>query len=595
MKFLYAIFGIFLAQYAISDTKLPDWTFSIETTGTIGPKQKFESLGTAIIPSADVLLENDGGFPFLWRQYKQAPNSAAFSGIWGEAQGFQQYLKESRNIEIPREVLAMKLGMEAIFNSSQDQEVLSTYRDLGKNLSFEQKIGFTSQLAGILAKGYDYGRVENNEGVVTMRQMIDARRRGIPSGVCRDMSFAAAQALKEMGAQQTFIVSFQTVGGGHTTVIVQDPENSRKTYTLNYDAVTSSEGVSSLSHLKQDSGNPGLGVDYRIYSADGKHLTNLPTHLGIMVEEMVGGNLADLDPMIRSENSLLTAALKNKNGFQAGASTGYTPDGDLVVAAHSSYSLNSKILPGRYAIVLYNARGQAHDYGDREQTGFYFSAHQRVYSPALKVKAPGGEVRLRVMGKVDFTSFYGKGDIEGLSKDFWAIRNNGTYGAGGEAVYQAQSGKTRVEATLTATGGYGKSDIRDENSYGGDFRDITAVVSLNQKISQNIEGFVKATFIKRREELGSQSRQEAGMNFDLRNYRGSVVVGHEGQVQGPQLAFLPGSTEKYFIEGSYRTSKGTKISGGVFCGTSSVKDCGLRVSSTFILPLGWENRLFRRR
>ena len=547
-----------------------------------------------MIPSADTLLESHGGYQFLWRKYQETPNAVAFSGIWGQAGGFQQYLKDSKGLEIPREVIAMKLGMDSVFKSSSDEEIIQTYRELGRNLSFEQKVAFGSQLGGILFQSYDFSRLENKKGVVSLRDMIEARRRGEASGVCRDMSFAVAQALKEMGATQSFVVSFQTVGGGHTTVIVQDPDDSRKTYTLNYDAVTSSEGVSPLSHLKQDSGNPGLGIDYRIYSAEGKHLTALPTHLGTMLEEMAGGDLRNLDPMIRSENQLLTAALENKNGFEAGASTGYTKDGDLVVAAHSSYTLKNDIAPGRYAIVLYNAKGQTHDWGTREQTGFYFSAHQRIYSPVLKVKAPGGEVRMRVLGKVDFTSFYGKGDIENLSQDFWGIRNNFTYGAGGEVTYETSNSGTRVEGSLAATGGFGKQDVRDEYSYGTDFRDMTAVVSVNQRISQGIEGFVKATFVKRREELGSQSRQEAGINFDLRNYRGSVVVGHEGQVQGPVLAFLPGSTEKYFVEGSYRTSRGTKISGGVFCGTRSVKECGLRVSGTFILPLGWENRLFRR-
>ncbi len=589
----YLLFALTLSAFSVeASTNLPDWKFSIETTGTIGPKQKFESLGKTIIPSADVLLEPHGGYPFLWRRYQSSINSVAFSGLWGQAQGFQQFLKDTKGIEIPREVIAMKLGMDTVFNSSSDSEVTNTYRDLGRNLSFEQKIAFSSQLGGLLFQGYDFARLENNQGVVTMREMIEARKNGNTAGVCRDMSFAVAQALKEMGAKETFIVSFQTVGGGHTTVLVQDPNNSQKTYTLNYDAVTSSEGVSSLSHLRQDSSNPGLGIDYRIYSADGKHLTSLPTHLGVILEEMAGGNVSDLDAVVRSENSLLTAALENKNGFQAGASTGYTPDGDLVVAAHSSYSINNDFVPGRYAIVLYNARGQTQDWGTREQTGFYFSAHQKIKSPEVKVKLPGGEVRMRVTGKVDFTSFYGKGDIQNLSQDFWGIRNNFTYGGGSEMTYQTSNGNTRVQGSLTATGGFGKDDIRDEESYGTDFRDITAMVSLNQKISQGIEGFVKATFIQRRDELGSQSRQEAGMNFDLRNSRGSVVVGHEGQVSGPTLAFVPGSTEKYFFESSYRTARGTKITGGVFCGMKSVRDCGLRVSGTFILPLGWENRIF---
>ena len=594
MKYLLGIIAL-ISISVQADTTLPDWNFTIETTGTIGPQQKFDSLGKTIIPSADVLLEPHGGYTFLWRRYKESMNSVVFSGIWGQAQGFQQYLKETKGIQIPREVIAMKLGIDSVFNSQSDHEVISVYRELGRNLSFEQKIAFSSQLGGILVQSYDYGRIDNIEGVVSLREMIEARRKGDPSGVCRDMSFAVAQSLKEMGATETFIVSYQTVGGGHTTVIVQDPNNSRKTYTLNYDFVSSSEGVSSLSHLKQDSYNPGLGIDYRIYSADGKHLTGLPTHLGVILEEMAGGNASDLDPMVRSENSLLTAALENRNGFQVGASSGYTPDGDLVVAAHSSYSINNDYVPGRYAIVLYNARGQSHDWGSREQTGFYFSAHQKIYTPAIKVKAPGGEVRMRVMGKVDFTSFYGKGDVQNLSQDFWGIRNNFTYGGGSEITYETNGGNTRIQGSLTATGGFGKDDVRDEQSYGTDFRDITAVVSVNQRISQGIEGFVKATFIQRREELGSQSRQEAGINFDLRNYRGSVVVGHEGQVSGPTLAFLPGSTEKYFFKSSYRTSRGTKISGGVFCGTKSAKDCGLRVSGTFILPLGWENRIFRSR
>lgn len=592
MRFLFLMALIPVLSFA--DTRLPDWNFSIETTGTIGPEQKFESLGKAMLPSADTVLEPHGGYAFLYRKYNETLDSQVYAGIWGKAQGFQNYLS-SRGIEVPREILAMKLGMNLILDSSSDAEVTSTYRELGKNLSFEQKIAFGSQLGNVLFKGYDYTRVENDEGIVTLRDMLEARRAGRPAGICRDMSFAVAQAMKEMGAPQTFIVSFQTVGGGHTTVLVQDPNDSRRTYTLNYDYVTKSEGVSPLSHLRQDSGNPGLGIDYRIYSADGKHLTSLPTHLGVILEEMVGGDLRSLDPMVRSENQLLTGALENKHGFEAGASAGYTPDGDLVVSAHSSYNINSNYVPGKYAVVIYNARGQTHDWGSKEQTGFYFSAHQKIYSPAVKVSVPGGEVRMRVLGKVDFTSFYGKGDVENLSSGFWGIRNNFTYGAGGEVTYQSNSGNTRIQGTVAATSGFGKEDVRDENSYRTDFRDITAVVSLNQKISEGLEGFVRATFVQRREELGSQSRQEAGINFDLRNYRGSVVVGHEGQVAGPTLAFLPGSTEKYFVEGSYRTSRGTRISGGVFCGTKTVRDCGLRLSGTFVLPLGWERRLFSRR
>ncbi|WP_408095741.1 hypothetical protein ACJVC5_11910 [Peredibacter sp. HCB2-198] len=558
-----------------------DWNLTVTTTGSISNEKTFESKGEARFNRLNTLTGYS--YTYYYRAFSGRKDQNITYGVWQEAEAFQAYLKEC-NVDVPTDLLAMRLGLDKIFNSKNDAEVRNIVEELGPKLSFEQKIEFAAEMGGILLEGYDFSRAddgESSEGIVTLRQMIEARQNKSFAGVCRDMSMAMAHTLKAMGVKDAYVVGYQSATGGHATVLVQDPNNKNKTYNINYNYTTSTESASALSHLNQNSTLPSVGTNMHIYDADGQHLTSLPTHLGVLLHEMAGGKSGDLEPMLRSENSVGSVVLGHRSGASAALSAGMTPDGDKVLGLSGIYENGSEIIPTKLGVVLYNNKKDTNNYGELEANGAYFEIEQKVQTRPMKYKSDKGEVSLQVYGKINshYNVTYSK--AEGLTEGDLSYYGGFLMSTGTEVNYTTKTGNTKARATLAATGDLAKSDVRDEGSnYTPDLRDVTGTLAVTHRISSHLEGYAGMA-VTARPEFGVQSRQEIGISRQTEKSRMSFIIGHQGQVAGSAPAFIPGSQNNYFFEASYGNKKNWSASLGGQCTVDNKKDCGVRATVTY--------------
>ena len=587
-SFLYLLLALSCCVYA-ADEIVPKYEFTIEGKGSIGFERKFVAQGSSTLYDADSILRPYGGYNVLYQRFISTHRPS--DSLWQDALRFQNYLEQDYGVVAPAETLAMQMGVQKIFQSTSDAEIPGILQNIGYRLSFEQKITMGSMIGNLLLEGYDYERMngsQNGPAIVTFRDMIDARKNGKSAGVCRDMTVAITQTLKEMGVNNAFTIAYQSTRSRHATVLVQDPNNAAKTYTINYYDVTSNEAATSSTHLLQDSTVPDTTITYEVYDRDGKILTTLPSGLGEILKEMTGGDVEDLDPMAVSKNQVLTAVLARKRGFDIGAGIGRTQNGDEVMALTAGYTLNSDRAPGRYAIAFYSNERDSR-IGPLEQSGVYLTADQRIRSRPLIIRTRGGgEVSTRIVGRfrtnVQIQSYKDNG--AGSTENYTLWNSSETYSAGSEVRYQSGSGKTRAQVDLYANTGWGKSDMRNErdNNYGLYMKDFTVNALVGHELASGLDGFVRATLTIRQEELGSQARTEGGLRYRWNDNEVSLVVGREGSVTGPRLAFIPGSLEQYYGELSATFKKRFRTSAGVYCSTAT-QECALKAQGAFVLPL----------
>ncbi len=594
MKGLFFFLFLALSFAVFADEVVPTYEFTIEGKGSIGFERKFVALGNSTLQDADSLLRPYGGYTILYQRFFSTRSPSG--SMWQDALRFQHFLEQDYGVAAPAETLAMRMGIQKIFQSSNDSEFAPVFQELGSHLSFEQKITLSSQIGNLLLEGYDYERAAggtNGPAVITFRDMIEARKSGQSSGVCRDITVALTQSLDQMGVKNAFTIAYQSTRSGHATVLVQDPDNAAKTYTINYYDVTSNESASSSTHLLQDSTVPDTAITYDVYDFQGKILTTLPSGLGLILKEMTGGEVTDLDPMEKSQNQVLTAVLARKRGFDIGAGIGRTQNGDEVMALTAGYTLNSQRAPGRYAIAFYSNQRDSR-VGPLEQSGVYLSADQRIQSrPYIIRTRGGGEISTKIVGRfrtnVQIQSYTDNG--AGSTENYTLWNSRETYSAGSEVQYRSGSGRTQAQLEMYANAGWGKNDLRNErdNNFGPYLQDFTVNAMIGHELASGLDGFVRATLTIRQAELGSQARTEGGLRYRWNDNEVSLVVGREGSLTGPRLAFIPGSLEQYYGELSATFKKRFRTSAGVYCSTAT-QECALKAQGAFVLPLNFGRR-----
>ena len=576
------------------------WEVKFNAEGYMGPKTDFKLLGRNMVASADSLLSSHGGFDKLYTKFETTDSTAKLSyGVWQKASAFQKHLADC-GIEISTEALAMKIGLNAVFATKTDAEVNQILDELGPKLTDQNRIAFISQLGGSLLSRYDYARTnqsdDRSKGIVTPRDMIEAAQNNSKSGVCRDMAVFMAQTATRLGLKKTevgykeelkaFVVAYSTDGGGHATVLIQDAKNPNKTNTVNYAYVTSTEGTSPLKHLLQDNTLPSVGTSYRVFDSNGKYLIELPSNLGVLLHEMGGGKASQLDPMLRSENSFASIGLANpKEGLSVNLAKGVSADGDSVNAIAANMTDNSETMPMWATGVLYQSTRDTALKGKMTTLGGYIAAEQVIQHKPFVLEMADG--KLDAQAFMSFGIQLNIADVKTEISDSKGISMDSTVkgSVGGKVNYQSNDEKSKVHAIVVATGAMTKKDVRDEGSTTFDLRDITGSVGTSQEIASGVHGITNITTTIRRSDLGIQSRQEAGLNFKVLDGNGQVVVGHEGQIKGRSLAFVPGSTQRVYAEASYRDRYDNDISGGLFCTVQGTKDCGVRIKGTYKFPV----------
>lgn len=559
-----------------------DWELKGRVQTHVGPKEKSSLKANVSFVDFESTLSGYGGFTHLYERYLASTDRSLTYGLMQEANSFQDWLRNCEyNLFVPKEEISMRLGLEHILRSKNDQEVTQVLEELAPNLSTEKKVEFLSIMGGVFLNGYDNERANRgpkSKGIVTLRQLISAAQEGTKAGVCRDMSQALAQSAVSLGLKNSFVITYQTKGSSHATVLIQDPNDPDKTYNINYNDATTKESASALSHLKQDSSIPSVGTSMYIFNAQGKPLSNLPTHLGSLLYEMGGGKVSDLDPMLRSESNMVSLMVGRKGGFDVGVALGSTPDGDNVKALTFTSNHRKKTSEQGFMVVLYDSQRDTTAQGKLHSQGAHIAGHYKKMTPNLVLKTKGGDFAMNAFVRVDFKTTLSFNSLN-TQKKRMSLWSDVEGSAGVESSYKSASGQTRVSGQVEAETMVAYSDVRDGGSRGVTLTGLKGSLAVAQKIGPQLEAHAAVNVIHRGKELGTQSNQEIGLTHVRGDNFTTAIVAHEGNVAGPELAFIPGSKERFRAEIVHGKKDRYMVGAGAYC-SKDKKDCGVRATAT---------------
>jgi hypothetical protein len=578
---MYILLSLLIA-FSVEAQIIPsDWSLETFSSFNSKPKKEFESIGVYKLSTLDAALTPHGGFGKLYKRFQNEAPMTIRSGVWQEAQAFRDWLAScDLGLSVSTESLALHLGLKTVFDSPTEADALRVLEELGSHLDSDRKIELAALMGGVFASHYDYKRLGGGKGIVSFTDLLKAAQTNTDAGVCRDMAQAQAKALKAMGMDQCYVTSYQTRGGGHAVVLCQDPQNKDKVHTINYNFITKTETKDALGHFEMNSTIPNTGVEVKVYNNEGKPISSIPTNLGVLLYEMSGGNPKDLDPMLKSRNSIIGVSLLNKKMTSIHAGIGFSPDGDKLMAMSVGMKTGSTYLPSRVNVTVYSNERETHIYGNMKNQGVYVNLEQRVQSKKIIIQSEAGEFSFRpylsggVQMNIARTAF---NETSGGPK--FGANSSQRLGAGVEGQYTSHNGSTRVIGYIEARADYIKADVRDEKSYTLSPNMIIGDVSAEHKVSDRVSLIGNGTVVARKE-FGVQSRQEVGVAvYGPKDTVIAATLGHEGQVAGSAPVFVPGSRERYYADVSIAKNDKYRLSGGGWC-DKSLKDCGVRATAT---------------
>lgn len=200
-------------------------------------------------------------------------------------------------------------------------------------LSSEQKIELISKLGGYFSGRYNYARNAMGEAAngtfVDTEQLLQSLQDGTPGGICRDITLAQTQMLKELGFKQNYVLTYKNLQGTHSNVITVDPETG-KIIKFNYDETSEMKKGSGVEALIQDTTMPDHGIVFRIYDSDGKPVTKVSSELGSMLKDSAGG---DIQKDYYQRNYNLKKVEFSSPSVNGNFFTGKTSSGETLIGA----------------------------------------------------------------------------------------------------------------------------------------------------------------------------------------------------------------------------------------------------------------------
>ncbi|MGK5082878.1 hypothetical protein WDW37_06205 [Bdellovibrionota bacterium FG-1] len=219
-----------------------------------------------------------------------------------------------------------------------EADLLSWVASKKDGLTNDQFLRLVSMVSNRLERDYDEKRAASAfgaQGAVSGDSLLSAAHRnsmlgdeqiaahsGLPNptgdlqdfeGVCRDIAVLQAKMLKARGFKNTFVISWASRLGLHTTVITQDPVRPNQLYQFNYKRLAGVSDKDGSVALHQ--GNWDATMNYRISTPEGRSLTDVPSEMGKFVAEAASFNITHLDPLARASSSMIGAGTRaGENG-----------------------------------------------------------------------------------------------------------------------------------------------------------------------------------------------------------------------------------------------------------------------------------------
>ena len=170
-----------------------------------------------------------------------------------------------------------------------------------------------------LEDGYDDLRTidgsEASKGVVSFEKVIanwryNSRNKDHQvAGVCRDIAMAGVKIAKAMGIKISYALGYQTAGDGHHRININSKGEGEGIILYNYGEGTQNTGIRGVKALEFNGSLPSTGIKYRIYNVDSRLATILPSELGVVLNEVMGG----------ADETLTVSPLQKPSLHQVGA------------------------------------------------------------------------------------------------------------------------------------------------------------------------------------------------------------------------------------------------------------------------------------
>ncbi len=293
------------------------------------------------------------------------------------------YAQQIINQNIPLGLILSEYSIRSmILNPSQWKNYLHEIKD---KLSFEEKIRLASHFGGKFGDNYNYDRADQvgseGEGIVTIEEMLQSVSSNEPGGICRDVTLAQSQILKELGVAHSsiYMVSYKTTNGRHAILAALDPENPGNIVKLNYSYITENSEVHGNAQLTQDTTIPDIGILYKVYDANGTPVAQVPTEVGQIFKDVT-----NQDRHHFSKNYMLQKAQIQTYFGQATLFKGETSAADKVSGVALNGSMKGRSWESDYSAAIANRKGNR-TLVTIDQISVYAHLNFRLNSPDMNI------------------------------------------------------------------------------------------------------------------------------------------------------------------------------------------------------------------
>lgn len=432
----------------------------------------------------------------------------------------------------------------------KEEDILNTFKEASTGLDYNGKIRLLSRVLKTLADGYDDLRAvdgtSESEGTVSFEDVLKNWRHNSKfkdkqvAGVCRDIAMAGVKISKAMGIKISYALGYQTTGDGHHRINLNSEGKNKGITLYNYGEGTQHNKIRGTKALQFNGSLPSSGIKFRIYNVDSKLATILPSELGVVLNEIMGGD----------DKTLTVSPIRKPSLHQIGVRTPYgrlrvftsnSSRGTVENTSGVSYDIDQPItrfieLSG--GISLYSSSRDTR-YGNLQDDGFAYRLSPRVKLDE-SFQATGTRVNLQVTPQI-----FGVVNCSELNNKS-CTGNNDNYNTLHLLAEIEQSIGDKVSLSLNTEGNTFISSSESTDNQSPDEVRITNYSlgagllfkpTLNSRIS--IDGRIIYS------DLGDAiyKTYQSNMNFEQINWKTRLSLAHQGSLQDKTPEFIPGSGE----------------------------------------------------
>ncbi len=523
---------------------------------------------TGMFASEDALSQAEGAYGR--RNYRAFMNALSSRGV-GKAGSINtlgklenKYLKSSGAVENWESLSAVEqskllqayaesevggeVSVGLILSEYAIQDMIANPSDWKKSLneakeylSFDEKVKIASHFGGEFSDRYNYGRANEDgdlgEGIVTIEDMLTSISTNEPGGICRDVALAQSQILRELGVgkDDIYMIGYATATGGHAVLAIKDPNDPKNIVKLNYSYVSEESDVGGGAQLSQDTTLPDVGMNFRVYDADGKPVGKVPTEMGEIFNEVTGGKSYDLGKSYTLQKAVIKTPIGNGTAF-----TGRTSSGENVIGVAVNKEIKSKYMETEYGLAV------AHREGDRthvalDQTSFYARMNSRLNTPELKfgdqfsVKGFGG-AKVEMMGMKTTVKYHDDGRVREGSN----LEPMSSFYGGVEADWESKDGRTKVNSEVVSEYYVDwNNEVNTSEGQGLAFDNVRWTTSAEHGVTDHMKLIGEGTIIMR--QTGTTGLLKGGVYDDRTKF--SLEGGYQMPLSDDIPTFIPGSTK----------------------------------------------------